>query len=79
MDKPNDTLSYTFHRRGPFYFPNSYRNISILCKHGSNVSVYATNLALLDVNYKGGIGNKFYFSKDGQYDFNRMVWKKSIL
>ena len=47
--------------------------------HGSNISVYATNLDLLDVNYKGGIGNKLYFLEDGQYDFNRMVWKKSIL
>ena len=63
MDKPNYTLSYTFHRRGPFYFPNSYRNISILCKRGSNITVYATNLALLDVNYNGELARNLISQK----------------
>ena len=54
MDKPNDTLSYIFHRRGPFYFLNAYRNISILSTWKQHKCV-CYKFDLLDANYKGGI------------------------
>lgn len=51
MDEPNDTLLYTFHRRWPFYFANTNRNISILFTWKQHMCI-CYKFALFYVNYK---------------------------